>query len=99
MLLGQQVRAYIRNDWDATPIHVTRDPLIMQVRTQMYATLEHVQAYQFISQELVEHSADVNSTDIDGNTPLHHLCMDEKNKTTTPDCISILVSSMSPLNP
>lgn len=41
MLLGQQVRAYVRNDRDATPIHVTRDPLIMQVCAQIYAALEH----------------------------------------------------------
>jgi len=66
---------------------------------KMYAALKHMQAHVFIPQELVEHNAKVNSIDVDGNTPLHHLCMDEKNKTTAPDCISILVSSMSPLNP
>ena len=48
-------------------------------------------------QYLLEHEADVNAVDVNGDTPMHLLCNDVSSYSDMPQAIRILVSNISPV--
>lgn len=53
-----------------------------------------------VVQALLDHDADVNAVDIDGNTALHLICSDRDNYHLIPDAVTLLVrdETWEPLN-
>ena len=50
-----------------------------------------------LMQYLLEHEADVNAVDVNGDTPMHLLCNDVSSYSDMPQAIRILVSNISPV--
>lgn len=59
------------------------------------ATALHKSTDIKIMRTLIEYGANVNLTDLDGNTPLHSKCLGEKNKPSELESIEILLNYKS----
>jgi ankyrin repeat protein len=70
-------------------------PLNPNCRDQRGATALHKSTDIKIIKTLIEYGANVNLTDLDGNTPLHSRCLGENNKTSELEAIEILLNYKS----